>query len=298
MPEERDEENLKKETGRSQCGGCCTRISNLAVTVGSTHAIENVNLHFHCGEFTVITGPNGAGKSTLLKAIAGEIPYTGEILFRRFDTNEKMKPKIGYVPQNMPFDPGAPLTVEDLFALCLSSRPRWLFRSRSVRKTALESLGTVEASHLLSRKLGCLSGGELQRVFLSLALNPRPDILLLDEPVSGVDAAGLNLFYAMISELRAKYDLSIVMISHDFHLSARYADRIVFLNKTVLCSGTPAEALKNESVNSFFGAADSRTPGGYGGISHHCKSGNPPPAASRTRRINEAGENTRGKDHN
>jgi len=271
MSEEGASEKSNEESHDAQCGGCCTRISNLTVTVGSIPAIENVNLHFHCGEFSVITGPNGAGKSTLLKAIAGELPYTGEILFYRFGSSQKMKPRIGYVPQKLPFDTAAPLTVEDLFALCLSKKPRWLFHCAAVRKTALESLSTVDASHLLSRKLGCLSGGELQRVFLSLALNPRPDILLLDEPVSGVDAAGLNLFYAMISELRTKYDLSVVMISHDFHLSAAYANRIVFLNKTVLCNGTPAEMIKDERVKHFFGSIGNQTPGGSGGARHHGK---------------------------
>ncbi|MCL2689330.1 MAG: metal ABC transporter ATP-binding protein [Chitinispirillia bacterium] len=239
----------------TQCGGCCTRITDLSVKAGTAPIIENVNLHFHCGEFSVITGPNGAGKSTLIKAIAGERAFTGEILFHRFKSHEKMRPKIGYVPQKHSFDPNAPLTVEDLFALCLSKRPRWLFRGPAVRKLALESLEAVKAAHLLSRKIGCLSGGELQRVFLSLALNPRPDILLLDEPVSGVDAAGLNIFYALISELRTKYDLSVVMISHDFHLSARYADRLIFFNKTVICEGPPAEMIKDERVNNFFFAS-------------------------------------------
>jgi zinc transport system ATP-binding protein len=263
--------NSSIESHNAQCGGCCTRITNLSVKAGAAPIIENVNLHFHCGEFSVITGPNGAGKSTLIKAIAGELPYTGEILFHRFGSSEKMKPRIGYVPQKHSFDSNAPLTVEDLFALCLSKRPRWLFNSRTVRKQALESLEAVEAAHLLSRKIGCLSGGELQRVFLSLALNPRPDILLLDEPVSGVDAAGLNIFYAMISELRTKYDLSIVMISHDFHLSARYADRLVFLNKTVISEGTPAQIIKDERVNNFFYITDEKLSNSGNAARHHTK---------------------------
>jgi len=263
--------NSQKESqnANTQCGGCCTRITNLSVKAGAEPIIENINLHLHCGEFSVITGPNGAGKSTLIKAIAGERAFTGEILFHRFESHEKMKPKIGYVPQKHSFDPNAPLTVEDIFALCLSKRPRWLFNSRAIRKLALESLETVGAAHLLSRKIGCLSGGELQRVFLSLALNPRPDILLLDEPVSGLDAAGLNIFYAMISELRTKYDLSVVMISHDFHLSARYADKLIFLNKTVICEGTPAQMIRDERVNRFFHITDEKLSNRNTAARHH-----------------------------
>ena len=285
-------ENLPEESHNTQCGGCCTRVTNLSVKAGAAPIIENINLHFHCGQFSVITGPNGAGKSTLIKAVAGERSFTGEILFYRFGSSDKMKPRIGYVPQKHSFDPNAPLTVEDLFALCLSKRPRWLFNSRAVRKQALESLEAVEAAHLLSRKIGCLSGGELQRVFLSLALNPRPDILLLDEPVSGVDAAGLNIFYAMISELRAKYDLSIVMISHDFHLSARYADRLIFLNKTVICEGTPAEMIKDERVSNFFYVTDGKSSNSSGAARHHTA------AESADDRLRGNHGDTRGKDSN
>ena len=255
----------------STCGGCCTKISKLSVSSGKTAIIHDVNLHFHCGEFSVIAGPNGAGKTTLLRAVAGELPFTGEIFFHRYgdSANKRIKPRIGYVPQKIAFDPAVPMTVEDLFALSLTSRPRWLFRDKDVREAALDSLSTVEASHLISRKLGCLSGGELQRVILSLALSPRPDILLLDEPVSGIDAAGLNLFYAMISELREKYDLSIVMVSHDLLRSTRYADRLIFFNRTVICGGAPGDVLSDDRVREFFGnVVCGKRPAGAA-VSHH-----------------------------
>ncbi|MFP4013183.1 MAG: metal ABC transporter ATP-binding protein [Chitinispirillaceae bacterium] len=252
-----------------QCRGCCTKIEDLGVTLGGNVIVEKVNLHFHCGELLVIIGPNGAGKSTLFKAISGEVPFTGKIKYHRFGSSEQMVPRIGYVPQRITFDTAAPLDVEDLFAVCLSGKPRWLFTDKKIRQIARNSLAVVESSHLLRRKLGHLSGGELQRVLLSLALTPRPDILLLDEPVSGVDAAGLNLFYSMISELRAKYDLSIVLISHDLSLSARYADRLVFFNKTVVSSGSPAEVQKDERVRSYFGTFIGPASGPCDTIDHH-----------------------------
>ncbi len=251
------------------CRGCCTKLNGLGVTLSGQTIIDKVNLHFHCGEFTIIVGPNGAGKSTLLKAVAGEIPFYGEIQFHRFGSSEGMKPRIGYVPQKLQFDLAAPITVEDLFSLSLSNKPRWLFGDKKARKLTEEALSAVNSLHLVGRKLGHLSGGEIQRVLLSLALSPRPDILLLDEPVSGVDAGGLNIFYSMISELRTRYDLSIVMISHDLSAAARYADRLVFFNKTVLTSGTPAEFLRDERVKDFFGTLMPVVSESVSGNDHH-----------------------------
>jgi zinc transport system ATP-binding protein len=259
--------------GQNLCGGgCCTRITGLSVEIGRMPAVEDVNLHLHCGEITVLAGPNGAGKTTLMRALAGELPYRGEILFHRYAQGPAprgaMVPRIGYVPQRLSFDPAAPMTVEDLFALCTSALPRWLFRSRAVRAAALESLAAVDAAHLIERRLGSLSGGELQRVMLSLALTPRPDILLLDEPLNGVDAAGHSLFYDKISELRARYDLSVVMVSHDLPRSAMYADRLVFFNKTVVRAGKPSEVLSDDRVRAFLGTMAGGGREG-GGVRHH-----------------------------
>jgi zinc transport system ATP-binding protein len=262
--------------GPNACGGgCCTRITGLSVEVGREPAVKDVSLHFHCGEITVIAGPNGAGKTTLMRALAGELPYKGEILFRRHAQGSAhsgaMAPRIGYVPQKFSFDPAAPMTVEDLFALCTSAVPRWLFASKAVRAAALEALAAVDAARLIRRRVGSLSGGELQRVALSLALTPRPDILLLDEPLSGVDAAGHSLFYDKISELRAEYDLSVAMVSHDLPRAATYADKLVFFDKTVIRAGKPAEVLEDERVRAFLGTMPDRGQGG-GGVRHHNQS--------------------------
>ncbi|HEX3027735.1 MAG TPA: ATP-binding cassette domain-containing protein, partial [Clostridia bacterium] len=112
----------------------------------------------------------------------------------------------------------------------------------------------VEAEHLANRKLGALSGGELQRVLLALALDPIPDLLLLDEPVSGIDQNGLKLFYKTVSELRENYDLSVILVSHDLPLVAQFADRVVFINnKTVECCGNAKEVFGNKKVIETFG---------------------------------------------
>jgi len=106
---------------------------------------------------------------------------------------------------------------------------------------------------LLKRRLGDLSGGELQRVLLALALEPKPDLLLMDEPVSGIDVQGREMFYDMVSDLRRNYDLSIILVSHDLALVSQYAERVVLLNKTVICDGTPEDVFSNGQINLAYG---------------------------------------------
>jgi len=131
--------------------------------------------------------------------------------------------------------------------------PAWWLANRRLREKVRGSLARAQVDHLLDRRLGDLSGGELQRVLLALALEPIPDLLLMDEPVSGVDQRGMELLYRMVSNLRQQYDLSIILVSHDLTLVARYADRIVFLNQTVLSSGTPQQVFTDEKVVQTFG---------------------------------------------
>ncbi len=236
------------------CGGlCCTKIENFGVRKGTLDILENVSIHIHCGEMTAIIGPNGAGKSTLLKALLGEIPHTGELKFMGSGGLRSDKPAIGYVPQHLDFDPGTPTSVLDLFIASCSAKPAWLFKPSGIKKRAIEGLSKVKAEHLINRRLGALSGGELQRVLLALALDPVPNLLLLDEPVSGVDQGGLELFYNTVSELRSNYDLTIILVSHDLELVAKYADRVVLLNRTVITSGTPGQVFNDERTLKIFG---------------------------------------------
>ena len=235
------------------CGLCCTRIEGLGVTKGPIEILQNVNIHIHCGELTAIIGPNGGGKSTLLKALLGEVPHSGQLKYLDSKGSRASQPITGYVPQQLSFDTGTPVSVLDLFVACLSKRPAWLLKPFSVRKRAMEGLEKVKAEHLIDRRLGALSGGELQRVLLALALDPVPNLLLLDEPVSGMDQGGLELFYNTVAELRCNYDLSIILVSHDFDLVSRYADRVVLLNKTVIASGTPEQVFSKESTRKAFG---------------------------------------------
>ena len=231
---------------------CCTKIEDFGVSFGTFEVFSHVNLHFHCGELTAIIGPNGAGKSTLLRAILGEVAHAGRLHF--VDAEDRhIRPVIGYVPQYLRLDVSAPTTVRDLFMACLTARPVWLFPARHHRTRALEGLSRVHAEHLIDRRLGALSGGELQRVLLALALDPMPNLLLLDEPVSGVDRNGLALFYDIVGGLRAKEDLAILLISHDLGMVARHADKVVLMDHGIAAAGTVTEVFADPQMERLFG---------------------------------------------
>ncbi len=234
------------------CGMCCTKIHNLSVSFGSVRVLENINLHIHCGELTALIGPNGAGKSTLLRAIIGELPHSGEVLFTDFENNKTAHPKIGYVPQLLETDRNAPISVLDLFAVTSSRFPAWLGTKRKLRSRAKSLLTEVEEESLLTRRIGALSGGELQRVLLALALSRGPEILLLDEPVSGVDNNGLEIFYKIIDKIRKRFDLTIIVISHDHKRIAAHADRFILLDRKILEEGSPEAVLSSIAYRNIF----------------------------------------------
>jgi len=245
---------VNSECKTCECGLCCTKIKNFGVKRSGIDILNNVNLHIHCGDLTAIIGPNGAGKSTLLKAILGEISHTGELQFLDAQNNGTTRPSIGYVPQKLDMDSSSPTSVLDLFAAAHTNIPIWFSYPKKMHERVRESLARTQGEHLINKRLGELSGGELQRVLLALALDPIPHLLLLDEPVSGIDQKGLELFYETVSILRDNYDLSIILVSHDLSLVAEYADRIAFVNnKTIECCGTPQEVFTNTKVIQTFG---------------------------------------------
>ena len=234
------------------CGdACCLRVQNLSVSIGDDHILQNVNMHVHCGEMVALIGPNGAGKSTLLKAILGQMDYEGVIAFSAPGERNR-KPRIGYVPQSPNFDSADPLSVADLFACCMTKRPAFLGLSKTMREKVLDCLDRVHATDLIDKRVGTLSGGELQRVLLALALEPLPNILILDEPLSGVDVEGMQSLMDMLDEIRKEYDLSILMITHDFSSLPHYADQVVLIDRTVIKLGKPADVLASEEFRAAF----------------------------------------------
>ena len=237
---------------KGPCGhSCCLRVENVSVKIGADRILQDMNLHVHCGEMVALIGPNGAGKSTFLKAILGQQEYEGIIAFSEPGKRSK-KPRIGYVPQSPAFDLSDPVSVADLFACCMSRRPAFLGLGRSMEELVQECLERVHGEELIHKRVGTLSGGELQRVLLALALEPMPNILILDEPLSGVDIEGMTNLMDMLDEIRQTYDLSILMTTHDFSMLDRYADQVVLIDHGILINGKPETVLNSEAFRTAF----------------------------------------------
>ena len=235
----------------NSCGYCCTKISNISVKRGSKQILKNVNIHIHCGKLTVIIGKNGAGKSTLLKAILGEIPHEGSITFKN-KNNEEKKIKIGYVPQKLDLE-NSPITVYDMVASFSSNKPTFLFKSKKLYEKIKEHLKDFGADNLIDRKVNRLSGGELQRVMLGMAMMSKPDLLILDEPISGIDKNGKEQFSKKIYDLKKSNDMAIILVSHDFEYVKKYADDVILLNQVIEKEGTPDEVFKSKIFIDTFG---------------------------------------------
>lgn len=236
------------------CGLHCTKINHISVKFGKDEILKDVNIHVHCGQLTVIIGRNGAGKSTLLKAILGEVPHTGNITFVDKKDNLTKRIKIGYVPQNLNIEKHMPTTVYDMFASCICHVPVWLRKDKKIEEEIKEHLKQFGAEQLINKSIGDLSGGELQRVLISVATKPTPNLLILDEPVSGIDKNGIKDFYQIINKLKAEYDMSIILVSHDLELAKKYADKVILLDKEVIKDGTPDEVFNSLEFKNRFDA--------------------------------------------
>lgn len=230
---------------------CCLRGSGLGVSVGEQVILHDVDFHLHCGEITALIGPNGAGKSTLFRTILGQLPHTGVLDFQRAGGTHT-RPLIGYVPQSPSFDRGDPVSVLDLFTASISAWPVFLPTPKSLRAKIMECLERVHAEALIDKRIGSLSGGELQRVLLAMALEPVPHILILDEPLSGVDIEGERQLLDLIDEVRTQYDLSILLSTHDFATLDEYADKVILMQGTVLKAGKPMEVLTSQEFRDVF----------------------------------------------
>ena len=234
------------------CGFHCIKINNLGVRFGEQVVLRDVNLHMHCGSLNAIIGKNGAGKSTLVRAILKDVPTEGTIEYR--DTkNGKIKDlKIGYVPQSINIEKNTPLSVYDLIASYEYHYPVFLPKNKRIYEEIRKHLETFEAAELIDKQVCNLSGGQLQRVLLSMAIMDKPKLLLLDEPVSGIDKNGMDLFYKTIDYLKSHYDLAIVLISHDLDYVKKYADHVVLLDQTVIKQGTVKEVFESPEFAQVF----------------------------------------------
>lgn len=237
----------------NSCGLCSIEMKDISVISGEDTLLEHVNLTFHCGELTALIGKNGAGKTTLLRTLLGERHYKGKISFTDHHGTVLPVPKIGYVPQHLDFDKSMPVSVADFIAAAKGGNAVWFGKNKKMKESIRKMLDDMECGYLADRRLGALSGGEMQRVLLALATDPVPDLLVLDEPVSGVDVAGLDLFYKRIMELRDKQHMAVLLVSHDLGLIRKYADKVVLLDKTVVAEGEADEVFRTKAFQEAFG---------------------------------------------
>lgn len=238
------------------CGLHCIKMQDIGVTIGEQNILQHVNLHIHCGTLAAVIGKNGAGKSTLIRAILGDIPHTGTIEFKNRENGHMQKMRIGYVPQSLNIEKKTPISVYDMIASYQSCYPVFLKKSKKLYEKIKEHLAVFKAEELIDKQVCNLSGGELQRVLLSMAVMDEPNLLLLDEPVSGIDQNGMDLFYHTISELKRHYDLAIILISHDLDYVAQYADQVILIDGTVKKQGIVRQVYESEEFQEVFGKFD------------------------------------------
>ncbi len=225
------------------------RFEQVTVERGGISILDAVTATVPKGSCTAIIGPNGAGKTTLLMALLGEIGFQGKITWGNTDKS----PRIGYVPQRLSFDRGMPLTVSEFLAMGFQKKPLWFGIVPGIHNRSREILAQVKAEHLATRKIGALSGGELQRVLLALALRQDPELLVLDEPSAGVDFRGELIFCELLDKLRTSKGFTQLMVSHDLATVTHHATHVICLNRKVAAEGPPRLTLTGENLTAIFG---------------------------------------------
>jgi zinc transport system ATP-binding protein len=234
----------------------------LTVRAGGRALIRDVNLAIHAGEIVTVIGPNGAGKTTLVRALLGVMPPSSGTVVRRPEL------RIGYLPQRIHVEPTLPLTVR-----------RFLTLARGAGTTGVQAtLDEVGAAHLERRLLSDLSGGEFQRVLMARALIRDPALLILDEPVQGVDVAGQIELYELIENIRRRHGCGVLLVSHDLHLVMRATDRVLCLNGHICCAGQPESVVHDPAYLELFGSRAARSLAVYAHAPGHDHRHNPVPA--------------------
>ena len=218
------------------------KLNQAGLRINNKWLVKDVSLQIEKGKIVTLIGPNGSGKSTTAKIALG--------IYKNIDGNvEKYTNKVGYVPQKISIDWTLPLRVNDFMLLTEN------LKDDEINK----ALSLTGVEHLKNKNLGTLSGGEFQRVLLARAISKQPDLLVLDEPVQGVDFTGEIALYELIKDISEKLNCGILLISHDLHTVMSATDHVVCLNGHVCCSGSPKDVARNNEYKALFGEQASQT---------------------------------------
>jgi manganese/iron transport system ATP-binding protein len=230
-------------------------VRDLTVRYGETSALEHANLSLHTGEFVAVIGPNGAGKSTLLKAALGLVAVTsGEIQFSR-SLGQKPTQAISYVPQQQSLDWSFPVTVRDVVMMGRTGRIGWLkYPGIADRQIVQESLEKADIVNLASRPVAALSGGQKQRVLLARMLARESQILLLDEPLTGVDAVTQTAIFELLERER-QAGKALVMVTHDLENAAKWCSSLLLVNRRVIAAGPPELVYTPQNIEATFSSS-------------------------------------------
>lgn len=219
---------------------CLLSAQNIRHDFAEQEVLQNISLKIHQGEVITLIGPNGAGKSTLLKILLGLLKPTSGTVWRSHNL------RIGFMPQKIQIDQTLPMTVRRFLELAPNKPDNYLITPQQI-------LQDLNIKHLLDKPIQKISGGEMQRVLLARALYTQPHLLVLDEPVQGVDIQGQSEIYQYLNRIRNQYQFGILMVSHDLHIVMKHTDEVLCLNKHICCSGHPLEVSQSPDFITLFG---------------------------------------------
>lgn len=232
-------------------------VKNVSFKANSQQILSNVSFEVFKGQYIAIIGPNGGGKTTLIRLLLGlEKPSSGEIkLYGKKIKNFKTWDKIGYVPQRASHvDENFPATVEDIVKMGRTSKRSIFSRfNKEDRDSVKDAMIKMDVLDLKDKMVGKLSGGQRQRVMIARALSSKPDILILDEPNTGVDMVSQKRFYALLSKLNKDENITILFITHDIGVIADDIGRLLTVNQNVVVCNNPKETLGCDDMSSLYG---------------------------------------------
>lgn len=236
-----------QQTLIQQQAGPLIEFADISLELGRTTILDHVGFQVKPGSVHALVGPNGGGKSSLVKTLLGQMPHQGHLSLQW----PGEPGVIGYVPQALEFDRGLPMTVDDFMAAMCQRRPAFLGLSKHYVGAIGQALERVGMHDKRKRRMGALSGGERQRVLLAQGLIPSPQLLVLDEPMSALDEAGIQVFERLLQDWR-QAGITVLWIEHDLEAVGRLADRVTGLNRRVLFDGPPHQTLTPERLLMLF----------------------------------------------